>query len=334
LRDKLSTIFKVIISLGLVLWVFSRVDLALVGAQLASANLWFFLGALALYLAAIAVNACKWQILLRAQNVDVPFGAALEFQFIGFFFNNFLPMLGGDVMRGYGLGRFTDQTARVAVSVLADRIVGLMAYMSTAVLAAVLTVTITGRSDLEQFEWVAIVALLMLGIGFAVLLSRRLRGLMSRLFAWHWLAPLSPLWERISQAFNAYRFCYGALVLAFAVGLLGILATTLVNWSLSQSMGGLMPLSAIFLFNPLIALVGMIPIFIAGLGLNQTAYPFFFGLLGVPPGHALAVSLLMQVVIILGSLPGGYFWLRGRRRQDRPPSTRTTIWREGRLGGS
>jgi hypothetical protein len=38
----------------------------------------------------------------------------------------------------------------------------------------------------------------------------------------------------------------------------------------------------------------------------------------VPAGHALAVSLLMQLVIILGSLPGGFFWLRGRRPTSRP----------------
>jgi hypothetical protein len=35
----------------------------------------------------------------------------------------------------------------------------------------------------------------------------------------------------------------------------------------------------------------------------------------VPPSHALAVSLLMQAMMIVGSLPGAFFWLRGRRRQ-------------------
>ncbi len=320
MRAKLVNVLKVLVSLGLVVWVFSRVNLAQVGLQLASAKLWFFLAALALYVLAIAINAVKWQVLLHAQNVHIPFGAALEFQFIGFFFNNFLPIVGGDVMRGYGLARYTDRTAEAAVSVLADRIVGLMAYMASAVIAAIVAVTVTGRTDLEEFEWLAVAALLVLAVGFAALLSRRLRALLSRLFAWRWLARLSPLWEKVSGALNAYRLKYRALLLAFGVAILGILATTYVNWYLSQSMGGLMPLWAIFLFNPLIALVAMIPIFVAGLGVNQTAYPFFFGLVGVPADHALAVSLLMQVVIILGSLPGGFFWLRGRRQK--PHGTR------------
>jgi glycosyltransferase 2 family protein len=318
LRDRVITLFKISASLALIVWAFSRVDLAQVGIQLASANLLYFLAALALYEIAITINAAKWQILLRAQGVRIPWMAALEFQFIGFFFNNFLPMVGGDVMRGYGLARYTDRTADAAVSVLVDRIVGLMAYMATAVVAAFIVVTLTGRSDLQAVEWVAAVALVVLAVGFSVLLSRRLRALISRIFAIAWLARLAPLWTQVSGALDAYRFRYQALVLAFGTGLLGILATTFVNWSLSRAMGGLMPLEAIFLFNPLIALLGMVPIFIAGLGLNQTAYPFFFGLAGVPHDHALAVSLLMQVIIILGSLPGGLFWLRGRHAAEAP----------------
>jgi hypothetical protein len=194
-----------------------------------------------------------------------------------------------------------------------DRIIGLIAYMSTAVVAAVITVSVTGRTDLQQVEWVAGLALAVLALGFGVLLSRRLRGLLSQLFAVRWLSPLGPLWERVSGAFNAYRFRYRALAAAFGIALLGILCTTLVNWCLSLAMGGLMSLAAIALFNPLIALVLMIPISIGGLGLNQTAFPFFYGLAGVPADHAVAVSVLMQVIIYLGSLPGGFYWLRGRR---------------------
>ena len=158
---------------------------------------------------------------------------------------------------------------------------------------------------------------------FALLLSRRLRGLISRLFTWRLLAPLAPMWERVSDAFNAYRFKYGALALAFGVALVGIACTSAVNWCLSQSMGGQMSLPVILLFNPLIALVLMVPISIGGIGVSQTAYPFFYGLAGVPAAHALAVSLLMQAVMIVASLPGGVFWLMWKRQ--RPATERNQL---------
>jgi glycosyltransferase 2 family protein len=320
LRGKLINLLKVVISIGLVAWAFAKIDLKLVGAELGAANLWLVLAALALFEVAIVINGVKWQVLLRAQGVRVPFGALLQFLFTGFFFNNFLPAnVGGDVIRGYGLARYTDRAADAAVSVIVDRIIGLIAYMSTALVAAVVVVNLSGRQGLQKLEWVAFVALLALLTAFATLLSRRVRAILSRFFTSRWLSPLAPLWNRISGAFDAYRFQYRALALAFGMGLLGIVCTTFVNWLLSQSMGGLMPLPTILLLNPLIALVLMLPISIGGIGVSQAAYPFFYGLAGVPPSHALAVSLLMQAVVILGSLPGAFFWLRGRRRPAGDP---------------
>ena len=53
---------------------------------------------------AIVINGAKWQVLMRAQGVRVPFGAVLRFIFAGFFFNNFLPAnVGGDVSAGSAL---------------------------------------------------------------------------------------------------------------------------------------------------------------------------------------------------------------------------------------
>lgn len=315
MRDKLTNLLKTFISLALIALAFYLVDFRQVMAQLRQVQPLYFVAALAFYMVAITVNGAKWHVLLRAQGVNVPFPAVLRFIFVGFFFNNFLPAnVGGDVMRGFSLARYTDRAADAAVSVIVDRVIGLMAYMATAAIAAVIAVNFTGRAELEQVEWVALVALAVLALGFGVLLSRRLRMLISRIFQIRFLAPLAPLWGRVSDAFGAYRFRYAALVTAFGIALVGIACTTIVNWLLSQSMGGLMPLEAIFLFNPLIALVLMIPVSIGGIGVNQTAYPFFYGLAGVPADHALAVSILMQAIALLGSLPGGVLWFLGKRQ--------------------
>jgi glycosyltransferase 2 family protein len=319
-RDKLVSILKIVISLGLIVLAFTLVDIRAVGAQLRQARLAFVAAAVALYVVAIIINGLKWNVLLRAQGIFIPFRALLRFLFTGFFFNNFLPAnVGGDVMRGYGLARYTDRTADAAVSVIVDRVIGLVAYMSTAVIAAVVAVNFTGHEELQQVEWIAILALAALILGFGVLLSRRLRSVIDRVFQWRFLAPLGPIWGRVSDAFNAYRFRYDALVMAYGIALLGILSTTFVNWLVSQSMGGLMPLPIIFLFNPLIALVMTLPISIGGIGVSQTAYPFFFGLAGVPAPHATAVSIVMQGIQLVGSLPGGVLWLTGRRKKAPEP---------------
>ena len=318
MKERLTTGLKIVVSLALIAWIFSRVDLAEVGRHLASAKIPYLLAAVVVYLAAIVVNGVKWQILLRAQKVAIPFPALLRFLFIGFFFNNLLPAnVGGDVMRGYGLARYTDRAAEAAVSVVVDRIIGLMAYLSTAAIAAIVAVNFAGFKNLQQVEWLAFAALLAVGLLFAAFMSRRLRGIITRILSWRFLARLAPVWKSVSNGLNAYRFNYGALLSSLLVALVGIACTTLVNWLLSQSMGGHMPLLSILMFNPLIALVLMIPISIGGLGVSQNIYPFFYSLVGVPDWHSLAVSLVMQLVVIAGGLPGGILWLR---RRSSPPA--------------
>ena len=112
LKNHLFTIAKIAITLGLIAYVFSTVNLNAVKTSLAAANPWLILAALGFYLIAITINGMKWYVLLRALDVLIPFRAVLQFMFVGFFFNSLLPAnIGGDVMRGYGVARYTDRTA-------------------------------------------------------------------------------------------------------------------------------------------------------------------------------------------------------------------------------
>jgi uncharacterized protein (TIRG00374 family) len=317
LRDKIFTALKIVVSLGLVTYLLWTLDVGQVGAILASADFLLFLLALLLYLAAISANGLKWYILLLAQGIRVSFGSVLAYTFVGTFFNNFLPAnVGGDVMRTYGLARHTAQAAEAAVSVVVDRIVGLMAFMSAAVASAIVVVFIMGRRDLQSVELAALAGLAVIAGGFAVILSRRARAWLAGFFRWPFLAPFAPLYGRLSEALDAYRHSYKELALAFCASLLTLFLSNLVNYCLAESLGGGIPLIYIFLFNPLVGFILLVPISVGGLGVNQGAYVFLYGLVGIPQRLSLAVSLLMQTVIYLTSLPGGVLWWMGRARGE------------------
>lgn len=319
MKNRLLTLAKVAITVVLIYYSFSKVDLPEVGAKLASANFWLVLAALAAFVGAIAINAAKWGVLLRAQAVDVPFGAVLQYQFVGFFFNNVLPAnIGGDVVRGYEMARYTDRTAEVAVSVVVDRVIGLIGYMSMAAVMAILLVAVLGYSELRVLVYLAMVSLTVIAVVLAVLLSRRLRRLFGRVFEIGFLTRLAPLYNSVSGSFDAYRFRYRALLMAYGLALCGLLASNVTNWLLFQATGGGVSFLVICLLNPLIALVLLIPISIGGLGLIQNVYPAFYGLEGVPYGQAIAASVLMSLVIFVGSLPGAVLWLRNRQPQAEP----------------
>jgi uncharacterized protein (TIRG00374 family) len=332
LKDKLMTALKAFISLGLMAYLFyhflsNPLDRQVLLTTLTTANYWYLLLALGLFMVAIITNGVKWYILLRAQGIPVPLGPVTSYTFVGFFFNNFLPAnVGGDVMRGYGLARYTERSAEAAVSVVVDRIIGLLAFMVTAVAAALLAVNIipTGQNEtdpllaqnLAQVEVVAMLGMVVIVAAFAIMLSQRLRQLVGRLFSVKPLKPLQPLYQRISDAFGAYRRQYAALLTAFAVGVGTVLLTGLVDIAIVAGLGGEIPAIYIFLFNPIIAVALIAPISIGGLGTGSLLYVYFYGLVGVPATLAFALSLVKQGIVYLGSLPGGVLWLRRREHES------------------
>ncbi len=314
LRDKLFTALKVFISLGLIVFLFSRVNLAEVWRLISTADLTLLLLALALYVVAISVGCVKWQVLLRAQGLAVPFPSLLAYTFVGLFFGNALPSnVGGDVVRAYDLARHTGQAEASAISVLVDRLVGLAAFFAAAVVMAILTVAMIGGSmEMEQVIVAVVVAFGALLLAFALLFSRRLTQRGAFIFDWPILTMFKPTAQRVFQALQAYRHSYGALAQGLAISLAVVLITSLVQYAIAAALHLDIPLVYFLLFNPLIAFVLVVPISVNGIGLKEVAFVFFFGLVGVERGAALSISLLFHLIIVLSSLPGGLLWLRRR----------------------
>ncbi len=339
-KEALNTILKIIISLGLLAYLLVQflsdpVDRRLLLDTLRTANYLYLLVALAFYMLAIVTNAIKWRILLKAQGVPVPLNALVNFTFVGFFFSNFLPAnVGGDVMRGFGVARYTERNADAAVSVVVDRVIGLMTFMFTAVVAAFAAVYLASTQadtfifadetlvqNLTQVEVMATVGMLAIAGGFAVLLSQRLRTLIGKVFTLRLLKPLAPVYKGLSNAFGAYRYQYSALFSAFAVGVGTVVLTGLVDIAIVAGLNGHISPLYIFLFNPIIAVLLAVPISIGGLGTGSVLYVYFYGLVGVPQTLSFALSLIKQAVVYAGSLPGGVLWLkRTRARSQTPPA--------------
>jgi uncharacterized protein (TIRG00374 family) len=314
LRDKLFTALKVLISLGLIAYLFTRIDLAEVKTALASANYLYLVLAL---LGAIALNVYKWGYLLRAQGLAVPFINLLNHNFVGLFFANLpLSQVMGDIARGVDLARHTKgHGAEVAVSVLMDRLVGLASFLFASVVMLAFAVFSLGRTDLISLWVTVLLVLLVFVVALAVLLSRRLRGLVERLFKWQPLSRFLTLYRNLSGAVQVYRFNIGALAVAFFVALLGVLMTNVVNFLAAESVRAAIPLLWIFVFNPLTPIAQFIPSIGSGLGVNQGVFVLLYSVIGGVTGQpqALAMSLVMQVVIYIASLPGGVLWWRTRK---------------------
>ncbi len=335
MKDRLIFLLKAFISLGLILYLFSRVELEKVAGAIGSANYWYLLLALALYFLAIGLNVAKWRYLLQAQGLSIPFLAVARHTLVGLFFANLpLAMVAGDIARGYDLARhISGSKAEVAVSVVVDRLVGLSSFIVVAAIMLAYAVFGLGRADLAWLMATVAVVLLAFIVGFAALLSRRLRGLVERLFTWGPLTRFGGLYRNLSGAVQVYRAGTGVLAVAFALALLGVLTTTVVNWLAANAVQAGIPFLWVLVFNPLTPIAQFIPSIASGLGVNQGVFVGLYSAIGrvASPEGALAMSLVMQVIIYLASLPGGVLWWR-KRRVTSPVMESEEIWK-GEVSG-
>lgn len=320
MKQHLVTTLKALVTVALLALLLTRVDLRLVSAIITQANPWLLLTALALYFGAIGLGVIKWHILVKAQAIDAPLGALLSYALMGLFLGNVMPSnIGGDVIRAYNLARATrGRTEAAAISVLVDRLMGLLAFFSAAVVTAVVaTVVLAQAQALEQIEAATAVAASAFLALCAMLFSRRLARRVAFVFRIRPLVRLKPTAHKVYHALQVYRFRYAALGANVLLSLSIVVLTALVWFAVGQAVG-ITQVSFFYflLFNPLIAFVLLIPVSFNGLGTKEAAVVFFFGLVGVPPERALVMSLLFHVIIVVTSLPGALVWLRVRQAAD------------------
>lgn len=331
MKQILVTVLKILVTLALFAFLLTRINLQLVWGIIATANLPLFLVALALYCGAILLGAVKWQILVKAQEIDASLGALLSFSLMGLFFGNVMPSnIGGDVVRAYDLARATKgRVEAAAISVLVDRLMGLFAFFSAAVVTAILaTVMLAQAQQLEQIEVVTVIAASAFMSLCAALFSRRLAQRLKFVFEIGPLRLFKPTAQNVYRALQVYRFRYGALALNVLISLTIVVLTAFIWFLVGQAVGITgVSFFTFLLFNPLIAFLLLIPISFNGLGAKEAIVVFFFGLVGVDQERALAMSLLFHVIVVATSLPGGLVWFSkrkqtadsGLRSSDAPP---------------
>ena len=314
MKNIVFNLLKIVVTLGIIIYLFSRVDLGVMAQYLARANFALLLLALAAYFVAVALNAVKWQIVVRAQSMNTSLRSLLVYTFVGLFFGNLLPSnIGGDVIRAYGLARVTGRNEAAAISVLVDRLMGLVAWFGAAVVMAILaTATLTRGDELGQVEIATVMVAAIFLFAAALMFSRRVSQRLKRIFVWGPLRRLQPMAERTFHALQVYRHSYRALAINLALSLGIVLVTTFVWYAIALALGINVSIFYFFLFNPLLVFVLLIPISFNGLGPKEATAVFFFGLVGVPAEVALAMSLIFHIVVVLTSLPGGVLWWRER----------------------
>ncbi len=308
-RRLLVWLVKIVVSAGLLWLLLSRVDFARLWHHARHASPAWLGTALGLYLAMIVVSAWRWQLLLRAQRIDVAGRRLVNSYLVATFFNNFLPSnIGGDVIRVTDTATAAGSKTLATTIILMDRGIGLLGLFLVAGVGASVAAAFG-----PSMPWLAPALWLCFAGGLAVAVPVVMRpGAVARL-----LAPLRRFhqdWvgERILRFTGALgRFGEAPVALSSCFGGAIVVQVVLVGFyaAIVRSMGIAVSPWHLAVIVPVSFIVQMVPVSVNGFGVREATFTYYFSRLGLPIESALAVSFMGAVLIMLFSLSGAAAYL-------------------------
>jgi len=216
------------------------------------------------------------------------------------FFGQILPVVAGDGVRVWFLGRFSNDWRDATISVVIDRCVGIGLLLIFTLGILSLPSSFGAFSQERDRVTIALAAMIVFGL-VCLLLGARLGPKLAGWRYGRWVA----------------RFFSGAQAAVFgsrSAAILGIgclihTLTIAAVWSLGQAQGlALSPADAAVLFAVMIG-VTLVPFTVGGWGLRELAMVSLFGNHGLTPERALVFSMYFGLISILASLPGALAWI-------------------------
>jgi len=306
-KIRFTLLIKIIISLGLIWLLYSRIPLEEVSARLVDIDLKLVLLVFVLLFANTMISSWKWQILLRANGIVMPIGKLFRTYMIGTFFNIFLPSnVGGDTYRIYDLAKLSSNPASSFASVFADRLSGFLALIFLALFS---TLIVSRMTNSPALALVPVVALIILGFILWAVWARTPAKLFMRWFRLDKIELISKFVEQALDAFAEYRQDRKLLIKIIFISFLFQISVIICVYLEARALG----IDTLFIyfciFVPLISLVEALPISIYGIGTRDVAYVFLFGMVGLTSSQAGSIALVYLSISVVYSLLGGIFFL-------------------------
>lgn len=316
-RSRWKTWLRLAVSAALAALLLTQIDLGSVLTVLTAINpLLFGLAVLVGALAAMAAGL-GWKSLLDAQGINLPVRDVLMVHVVGLFFAAFTPGgLGGDVLRTLRVRQTTQRTIEGGASVVASRVLSVVALL----LASGIAAYVRPASELRTAS-LAAAAVAVAGVVLLFALERPAGAGLRRLPA----APWADAARTAARSMFAFRREPGHLVVAFGFLLVYQVLGAAVIAVLANSMNVTLSLVDAVALGLIARLTAFLPISISGIGVQEGAFVVLFGLVGVSPSQALAISLIDHVVLTVIPLAGGVLYALGadtrpaRSRADAGP---------------
>jgi uncharacterized membrane protein YbhN (UPF0104 family) len=305
-KPALVLLMKVLVSVGLLVFFFTRIHIERFFHTFASADFSYIALALVVYFLSQFLSTLRWEVLARPLGFKKPFMVFLNFYLIGMFFNLFAPgTVGGDISRIYYLGRDEEGgrekdwggiTLNATVSVFVDRVIGMMVLVWLGALGLIL---------FPQYAVPSAVRLLTFALALGFIVGGLLIPVLRRILPDVGYSTV----VKLRVALRSYRARWQAIPQAIALSFVIHLIQAWIHLLIGRAIHIEIPFSYCIILYPLVGTFAAIPITLNGLGLREGGYLFLLAVIGINSEKAIAFGVLLFLAIAADSLVGGVVFL-------------------------
>ena len=251
------------------------------------------------------ISTYKWKMILAIEGAHIGFLFLFKTYLIGQFISLFLPSsIGGDVYRMASIRSRVPGFSLHFSSVIFDRVSGLYGLLLVAAIGSAILLH-------HEFTYLLLGCVLVGPLLFALFthpaISGRLRNNRLRLV------------QIAGDILASHRkfVTSGWIFPIMGISLLFHGLVVVINFLYAQALGLEIRFVELATIVPLVYITDMIPLSINGIGVRDSAFVFFFNLLGYPAEQAFALALLLIAIrYVFGSVGGllllGDILMKGR----------------------
>ncbi len=311
----IKTGVKIAVSFSLMGYLLWSVDLHRLADSLKNVNPVYLIAIYLTFIPGTLISTFKWMILLKTQGIHKPnFVRLWVLYHIGIFFSNFLPTeVGGDVVRGYIVGKESGKQAESLAAVVMERVTGLTAVVFYAILGLFLNWSLARDLNLSYLVFIVTA---MMGVGGYAVLNRNLAKLIKTKLSFSFFDKVMKKAESLYEAIYRYKTKTNTLSIVIGISLIFQLYAIWFNFALMRCMRIDLSFLCMIFIIPVITIIGLVPITINSIGIREGAFVFLFAQVGVSEEKSLALALLYRAGVMAPGLVGALLYTFSNNGKD------------------
>ncbi|MDD4938219.1 MAG: lysylphosphatidylglycerol synthase transmembrane domain-containing protein [Candidatus Shapirobacteria bacterium] len=299
-----SRIFKLIFSSVLIYLAFRKFDVLNLLSQLAGVKIWFVILNIFISIFFVFLISYRWSLLLIKKPKFSDFLNFAKSSWAASFYGLFVPsMAGTDVVKWLIIDNKYPEISKTKLlgSVFLDRFIGMSTYMFV---GFIFVFVARSKGIFVPDFLLVLIGLLVLGcLSFYIFIY--FFDINKTIFRWkifkRWkvLNKLIPVGELVN------RKNLGQIVKGLLLSVVSEFGWVLQLWFISWYFGANLSLFSILVYIPVISVILLLPISIAGFGAREQLYLFFFLKVGGVAEGILLTSTFGGILAVLNCLIGG-----------------------------